>query len=123
MQSARRLKPYPFTYNTIQMMLKDGGVCGTMAAISARSHVALGIPACQAIQPGHCAMVAFYYDPKRSIYVCRGGQYATGGDEKTTPFARWFFGDTAKEYPGTLALRSRAIRASPWCTTKASRGL
>ncbi len=30
MQSARRLKPYPFTYATIQMMLKDGGVCGTM---------------------------------------------------------------------------------------------
>ena len=98
MQSARRLKPYPFTYHTIQMMLKDGGVCGTMAAVSARSHVALGIPACQAIQPGHCAMVAFEYDPKRKLYACKGGQYATGGDEKTTPFARWFFGDAAKAY-------------------------
>jgi len=99
MQSARRLKPYPFTYHTVQMMLKDGGVCGTMAAISARSHIALGIPACQAIQPGHCAMVAFQYDPKRKIYLCKGGQYATGGDEKTTPFPRWFFGDVAKDYP------------------------
>jgi len=99
MQSARRLKPYPFTYHTIQMMLKDGGVCGTMAAISARSHVALNIPACQAIQPGHCAMVAFRYDPKRKTYTCKGGQYATGGDEKTTPFARWYFGDAAKNYP------------------------
>ena len=98
MQSARRLKPYPFTYNTVQMMLKDGGVCGTMAAISARSHVALGIPACQAIQPGHCAMAAFYYDRKRKLYVCKGGQYATGGDEKTTPFPRWFFGDAARKY-------------------------
>ena len=99
MQSARRLKPYPFTYHTVQMMLKDGGVCGTMASISVRSHIALGIPACQAIQPGHCAMVAFQYDLKRKLYVCKGGQYATGGDEKTTPFARWFFGDSAKNHP------------------------
>ncbi len=98
MQSARRLKPFPFTYNTVQMMLKDGGVCGTMAAISARSHVALGIPACQAIQPGHCAMVALHYDPKKKLFSCRGHQYATGGDDKTTPFARWFLGEPAKSY-------------------------
>ena len=98
MQSARRLKPHPFTYHTIQMMLKDGGVCGTMGAISARSHIALGIPACQAIQPGHCAMVAFLYDTKKKTYTCKGSQYATGGDEKTTPFARWFFGDAARKY-------------------------
>jgi len=98
-QSARRLKPYPFTYNTIQMMLKDGGVCGTMGAISARGHIALGIPACQAIQPGHCAVAAFHYDSKKRIYICKGGQYATGGDEVTTPFARWYFGDAARDYP------------------------
>ena len=98
MQSARRLKPHPFTYHTVQMMLKDGGVCGTMAATSARSHISLGIPACQAIQPGHCAMVAFRYDPKSKTYSCKGDQYATGGDEKTTPFARWYFGDKAKKY-------------------------
>jgi hypothetical protein len=90
MQSARRLKPYPFTYGTIQMMLKDGGVCGTMGAISARSHCILGIPASQASQPGHCAMVAYRYDPKSGIYSCKGGQYATGGDDKTTPFVPWF---------------------------------
>ena len=98
MQSARRLTPHPFTYHTVQMMLKDGGVCGTMGAISARSHVALGVPACQAIQPGHCAMVAFGYDAKKKLYYCKGQQYATGGDEKTTPFARWYFGDAAKKY-------------------------
>jgi len=98
LQSARRLKPHPFTYHTVQMMLKDGGVCGTMGAISARSHVSLGIGACQAIQPGHCAMVAFGYDAKHKRYVCKGQQYATGGDEKTTPFARWYFGDAAKRY-------------------------
>ena len=93
MQSARRLKPYPFTYSTIQMMLKDGGVCGTMAAVSSRSHNILGIPASQASQPGHCAMVAFRYDPKTKTYTCKGGQYATGGDDKTTPFTPWFFGE------------------------------
>jgi len=91
MQSARRLKPYPFTYATVQMMLKDGGVCGSMGAISSRSHNTLGIPASQAIQPGHCAMVAFHYDPKTGTYSCKGGQYATGGDEKTTPFTPWPF--------------------------------
>jgi len=93
MQSARRLKPHPFTYATIQMMLKDGGVCGTMGAISSRSHNILGIPASQAVQPGHCAMVAFRYDPKTKTYSCKGGQYATGGDDKTSPFTPWFFGE------------------------------
>jgi hypothetical protein len=91
MQSARRLTPYPFTYATIQIMLKDGGVCGTMGSISARGHNTLGIPACQATQPGHCAMVAFRFDPKTGTYRCQGGQYATGGDEKTGPFTPWPF--------------------------------
>jgi len=99
MQSARRLKPYPFTYGTIQMMLKDGGVCGTMGAVSARSHCILGVPASQACQPGHCAMVAFTYDPKTKTYGCKGGQYATGGDEKTSPFVPWFGEDRMKRNP------------------------
>ena len=55
MQSARRLCPYPFSYHTCQMMFKDGGVCGTMAEIAARTDNALGIPASTAGQPGHCA--------------------------------------------------------------------
>ncbi|MEE3219690.1 MAG: hypothetical protein VX257_05475 [Planctomycetota bacterium] len=91
MQSARRLKPYLFSYATVQMMLKDGGVCGTMASISARGHATLGIPATQATQPGHCAMVAFRYDPRNNTYRCEGGQYATGGDDKTGPFTPWPF--------------------------------
>ena len=91
MQSARRLKPYPFTYATIQMMLKDGGVCGTMGSISARGHNILGVPSSQAVQPGHCAVVFFQYDPKSNTYNCKGGQYATGGDEKTGPFTPWPF--------------------------------
>jgi hypothetical protein len=93
MQSARRLKPHPFSYATIQMMLKDGGVCGTMAAISSRTHITLGIPASQATQPGHCAMVAYHYDSESKTYSCQGGQYATGGDEKTGPFTPWPFED------------------------------
>ncbi len=96
MQSARRLKPHPFTYATIQMMLKDGGVCGTMGAISSRSHNTLGIPASQATQPGHCAMVAYRYDPESNTYRCKGGQYATGGDDKTGPFTPWPFEDVFK---------------------------
>ncbi len=94
--SARRLRPYPFTYGTIQMMLKDGGVCGAMADISARSHNTLGIPACTAGQPGHCAMVNYRFDPESSTYSCVGGQYVTGGDDKTTPHTRWYFGDASQ---------------------------
>ncbi|MDD2600325.1 MAG: hypothetical protein PHO37_14050 [Kiritimatiellae bacterium] len=97
MQSARRICPYPFTYGSVQMMLKDGGVCGTMANISVRSHNTLGIPSTTAGQPGHCALISFNYDAKQKFYSCRGGQYATGGDEDTHPHTRWFFGDEAQQ--------------------------
>ena len=93
MQSARRIRPWPFTYGSIQMMLKDGGVCGTMGNISARSHCTLGIPACTAGQPGHCCVILFAYDAKTNTYKCHGGQYATGGDAQTHPHTPWFFGD------------------------------
>jgi hypothetical protein len=111
MQSARRLKPHPFSYATIQMMLKDGGVCGTMGAISSRSHNTLGIPASQASQPGHCAMVAYRYDPESKTYRCQGGQYATGGDDKTTPFTPWCFEDvvqrTGRKHGYEVSFRQR----------------
>ncbi len=99
MQAARRLKPYPFTYGSIQMMLKDGGVCGTMGNISARSHCTLGVPACTAGQPGHCCLILFACDPKTGTYNCHGGQYATGGDDKTAPHTPWFFGDVDAHRP------------------------
>lgn len=99
MQSARRLKPYPFTYGSIQMMLKDGGVCGTMGNISARSHCTLGVPACTAGQPGHCCLILFGFDPKTGAYNCHGGQYATGGDGQTSPHTPWFFGDVDAHRP------------------------
>ena len=99
MQSARRLKPYPFTYGSIQMMLKDGGVCGAMANISARSHNILGIPACTAAQPGHCALIICGYDPKSKTYNFYGGQYATGGHDRTHPHVPWFFGDVDARRP------------------------
>ncbi len=94
MQSARRLKPYPFAYGTIQMMLKDGGVCGTMGSISARGHNIIGVPSSQATQPGHCAVVFFQYQPADRTFSCKGGQYATSGDEKTGPFTPWPFENT-----------------------------
>ena len=96
MQSARRLMPYPFTYGTIQMMLKDGGVCGTMGSISARGHNIIGVPSSQATQPGHCVVVYFLHDAGKNTFSCKGGQYATGGDEKTGPFTPWPFERTFK---------------------------
>lgn len=92
-QSARRLSPYPFSYGTFQMMLKDGGVCGTMANMGVRTYEALGIPACTAGQPGHCALILFERDGKSGVYECKGGQFATGGPEKTHPHTAWCFGD------------------------------
>jgi hypothetical protein len=99
MQSARRIKPHPFTYGTIQMMLKDGGVCGTMANIGVRTYNVLGIPASTAGQPGHCALVTFGFDPKTGTYACRGGQYATAGDAGTGVHASWLFGDVDARKP------------------------
>lgn len=93
-QSARRLSPYPFTYGSFQMMLKDGGVCGTMATMSTRTHIALGTPACTAGQPGHCALIAYDLDKKTHAFRCKGEQYVTAGDEGTHPHANWIFGDT-----------------------------
>jgi len=99
MQSARRLKPYAFTYGSIQMMFKDGGVCGAMANISARSHNILGVPASTAAQPGHCALIIGRHDPKSKTYSFGGGQYATGGHDRTHPHVPWFFGDVGARRP------------------------
>lgn len=89
MQAARRLSPFPFDYGSIQMMWKDGGVCGTMGNIGARTNRIGGIPASTAGQPGHCAMVFMQCDPKSGEFSCNGAQYATGGDDVTTVHADW----------------------------------
>lgn len=99
MQSARRLSPYPFHYQTYQMMAKDGGVCGTMANMGVRTQNSLGIPSCTAGQPGHCALIYFAFDPKTSTYECKGGQFATGGPDKTSPHTPWCFGDVDDKKP------------------------
>lgn len=99
MQSARRLSPYPFQYGTYQMMAKDGGVCGTMANMGVRTYNTLGIPSCTAGQPGHCALILFSHDPKTDLYECKGGQFATGGPEKTSPHTPWVFGDVDARKP------------------------
>jgi hypothetical protein len=99
MQSARRLSPYPFYYGTYQMMAKDGGVCGTMANMGVRTYNTLGIPSCTAGQPGHCALILFAHDAKTGLYECKGGQFATGGPEKTSPHTPWVFGDVDARKP------------------------
>ena len=99
MQSARRVAPFPFSYGSIQMMWKDGGVCGTMGNIGARTYRICGVPASTAGQPGHCAIVVMEHDPATGRFRCRGGQYATGGDEVTTVHAGWNYDDVGGRRP------------------------
>ncbi len=99
MQSARRVAPFPFSYGSIQMMWKDGGVCGTMGNIGARTHRICGVPASTAGQPGHCAIVVMEQDAETERFRCRGGQYATGGDEVTTVHAGWDYDDVGGRRP------------------------
>ena len=99
MQSARRLAPFPFAYGSIQMMWKDGGVCGTMGNIGARTWRIAGVPAATAGQPGHCALVRMDHDPKTGRFRCIGEQYASGGDEATTVHAGWNHDDRGGRRP------------------------
>ncbi len=99
MQSARRVSPFAFSYGSIEMMWKDGGVCGTMGNIGARTYRICGVPASTAGQPGHCAMVFMEHDPKTGEYRCKGGQYATGGDEVTSVHANWNYDDAGPRKP------------------------
>ena len=99
MQSARRVSPLPFSYGSIQMMWKDGGVCGTMGNIGARTHRIVGQPASTAGQPGHCAIVVWEQDPATKALRCVGGQYATGGDEVTVVHAGWNYDDRGGRRP------------------------
>jgi hypothetical protein len=99
MQSARRVAPIAFSYGSIQMMWKDGGVCGTMGNIGARTHRIVGQPASTAGQPGHCAIVFMEYDAKTKEFRCKGGQYATGGDEVTSVHAGWNYDDKGGRRP------------------------
>ncbi|MBU3684634.1 MAG: hypothetical protein FGM39_11610 [Phycisphaerales bacterium] len=99
MQSARRVSPFPFSYGSIQMMWKDGGVCGTMGNIGARTLRIAGVPASTAGQPGHCAIVFMDCDRASGRFACKGGQYASGGDEVTTVHAWWAYDDEAGRRP------------------------
>lgn len=99
MQSARRVSPIAFSYGSIQMMWKDGGVCGTMGNIGARTYRICGVPASTAGQPGHCAIVRMEIDAKTGQFRCVGGQYATGGDEVTTVHAGWNYDDVGGRRP------------------------
>ena len=99
MQSARRLSPFPFAYGSIQMMWKDGGVCGTMGNIGARTWRIVGVPAATAGQPGHCALVRMDHDAASGRFRCIGEQYASGGDEVTTVHAGWNHDDRGGRRP------------------------
>jgi hypothetical protein len=99
MQSARRVSPFAFGYGSIQMMWKDGGVCGTMGNIGARTLRIAGVPASTAGQPGHCAIVFMECDRATGRFSCKGGQYASGGDEVTTVHAWWSYDDEAGRRP------------------------
>ena len=99
MQSARRVSPFAYSYGSIQMMWKDGGVCGTMGNIGARTHRICGVPASTAGQPGHCAIVFMERDAATGAFRCKGGQYATGGDEVTTVHAGWNYDDLGGRRP------------------------
>lgn len=97
-QSARRLSPYDFGYGSFQMMLKDGGVCGTMATMCVRSYNMANLPSTTAGQPGHCALIFAAMDGKR--YTFQGGQYVTGGHDKTRPHMPcWYFDDERPSRP------------------------
>lgn len=93
MQSARRLSPYPFTYGSIQIIMKDGGVCGLMARMGTLTQLTLGIPAVQAGQPGHCALIVYGYDKKQNTYNCNIQQSVTAGPLGTWPHANYNFAD------------------------------
>ena len=95
----RRIAPYAFPYGSVQMMFKDGGVCGVMASIATRSHQSLGTPASTAGQPGHCALVLYGFNSKDGTYNCHGGQYATAGDAGTGVHYPWSFGDVDARRP------------------------
>jgi hypothetical protein len=99
MQSARRVSPFAFSYGSIQMMWKDGGVCGTMGNIGARTWRICGVPASTAGQPGHCAMVRMDYNSETKRFRCLGEQYATGGDEVTHVHAMWNYDDAGGRKP------------------------
>lgn len=98
LQSARRLAPFDFGYGSFQMMLKDGGVCGTMAYMCVRSYNMVNLPASPAGQPGHCALINAAVDGKKK-YTYVGGQYVTGGHDKTHPHMPWYFDDTDGRRP------------------------
>ncbi|MCP5537821.1 MAG: discoidin domain-containing protein [Akkermansiaceae bacterium] len=87
----RSLAPFDYGYGSVQMALKDGGVCGTMAGISKGNKLALGIPSSTASQPGHCALVRFRYNGGNKTYGLSGEQFVTGTARVTRPHAKWIF--------------------------------
>ncbi len=82
--AASDLRPFPFSAKnrSWQTMIKNGGVCGTMAAIAVGTYNATGIPSCTAGQPGHCALIS--YSVRGRKYGISIEQSVTGGPYNTT---------------------------------------
>jgi hypothetical protein len=102
---ARKLQPFDFTYDTYPMRLKDGGVCGTCSNIGRFSHIALGIPAGQAGQPGHSCFISVggYMSKGFSLSI---GQSIAGPDVTYVSGRGRYIDELIKFYPINYGLLS-----------------
>jgi hypothetical protein len=81
---ARSIAPLDFGYHSVQMMVKDGGVCGVIGLIQARSYLALGIPTTNCTEPNHCGVSRYVFNPETNTYSFSGGY-----SENSLPFSPW----------------------------------
>jgi len=88
---ARTVAPLDFGYGSVQMMVKDGGVCGTTSGIEIRTALALGQPASTFSSRTHCGTIYFRFDPETKTYAFTGGHSLT-----STPHALWVFSNPSK---------------------------
>lgn len=109
--AATDLRPFPFSCKarSWQAMLKNGGVCGTMAALAVGTYNTLGIPAVTAGQPGHCALIS--YTLAGRVYTANIEQSVTGGPAETTPHAGWPLGEARYGAPQLYVYRECVAKA------------
>ncbi|MCW1923870.1 discoidin domain-containing protein [Luteolibacter arcticus] len=79
---ARSVAPLDFGYGSVQMMCKDGGVCGVVSGVSVRTQLALGRPAATTREPGHCGTTGVRFDAATNTY-----QFGSGLSPVLWPFS------------------------------------
>jgi hypothetical protein len=79
---ARSIAPLEFGYGSVQMMCKDGGVCGVQSGVAVRTQQALGLPAATTRETGHCGTTGVRIDPATNTFTFGNGQSPT-----TWPFS------------------------------------